>query len=37
MEGAEREDEVMCTTDNYVSPYLLRPHGSYAEFMRDVA
>ena len=24
----------MCTSDNYVSPYLLRPHISYAEVMR---
>ena len=37
MDGAEREDDVMCTTDNYLSPYLLRSHGSYVEVMQDVA
>ena len=27
----------MCTSDNYVSPYLLRPLRSYAEYLRDQA
>ncbi len=27
----------MCTSNNYVSPYLLRPCRSYAEVMRDAA
>ncbi len=27
----------MCTSDNYVSPYLLRPCRSYAEVLRDSA
>ncbi len=27
----------MCTSDNYVSPYLLRPCRSYAEVMRYFA
>ncbi len=27
----------MCTSNNYVSPYLLRPCRSYAEIMRDSA
>ncbi len=27
----------MCTSDNYVSPYLLRACRSYAEVMRDSA
>ncbi len=25
----------MCTSDSYVSPYLLRPRRSYAEVVRD--
>ncbi len=37
MEGAEREDDVMCTIGNYVSPYLLRPPSSYMEVIRDIA
>ena len=37
MEGAERKEDAVCTSDNYVSPYLLRPHISYAEVMRAAA
>ena len=35
MEGAERKEDAVCTSDNYVSPYLLRPRGSCAEIMCD--
>ncbi len=37
MEGAERSVDAACTSDNFVSPYLLRPHISYAEVMQDAA
>ncbi len=37
MEGAERKEDAVCTIDNYVSPYLLRPHISYADVMRAAA
>ncbi len=36
-EGAERKEDAVCASDSYVSPYLLRPHISYAEVMRDAA
>ncbi len=34
---ADQEDDAMCTKDNYVSPYLLRPRRSYAEVMRNTS
>ena len=37
MKGAEPNEDAMCTSDNYVSPYLLRPRRSTAEVMRDAA
>ena len=32
---ADQEDDAMCTKDNYVSPYLLRPRRSYTKVIRD--
>ena len=32
---ADQEDDAMCTKDNYVSPYLLRPPRSYEQVMRE--
>ncbi len=37
MKGAERKEDAVCASDNYVSPYLLRPRRSYAEVIRNTS
>ena len=34
MEGAEWKEDAVCTSDSYLSPYLLRPCRSHAEARR---